>query len=190
MQQPGKCAMRGSCVQNRVCNCALGSDGCEAGGDMCPFPGVGAPCELPADDTAAPQNASVVAPSIEHVCPGVMTLADMVCCNDVQLATLKQQLDMAHGFLASCPACWANFQRFWCVFTCSPQQASFLHVTKSRVCNASLFPSPNSGTDGEPPQETAGCQGTRSDAYTLDTVQVSSQYVTPTMPYFTIYKKR
>jgi hypothetical protein len=57
------------------------------------------------------------------------------------------------------------------------------------VCNASLFPSPNSGTDGEPPQETAGCQGTRSDAYTLDTVQVPSPSLTPTMPYF-IYMKR
>jgi hypothetical protein len=163
--------MRGSCVQNRVCRCAPGSDGCAAGAGVCPFPGTGAPCELPLDGTAAPQPASALAPSIEHVCPGVMDIDDLVCCDDAQLATLKQQLDMAHGLLANCPACFANFRRFWCVFTCSPQQGSFVEVTNSRVCDASLFPGPNSGADGAPPQDAAGCDGTPSNTQNVSTVQ-------------------
>ena len=166
------CAMRGSCVRNRVCGCAPGSDGCEAGSDVCPFPGNGAPCELPADPLlSAPQPAATLAPSIEHVCPGVLRAEDLVCCNDEQLTALQQQLDMAEGLLGNCPACWTNFRRFWCVFTCSPQQASFVTVTKSRTCDSSLFPGPNSGPNGAPLPEAAGCAGTVSSAEGNATVQ-------------------
>jgi hypothetical protein len=161
------CALRGSCVPNRVCRCAPGGDGCEAGGDSCPFPGGSAPCELPADANA-PQNASVLAPSLERVCPGVLGVDDLVCCDDDQLAALQQQLDMAQGLLANCPACWANFRRFWCVFTCSPRQGSFVEVTASRVCDAALFPTPNSGPGDA---RAAGCQGTPSAARGVPTVQ-------------------
>ena len=31
--------------------------------------------------------------------------------------------------IASCPACRNNFRAFWCTFTCSPNQATFLNVT-------------------------------------------------------------
>jgi len=137
---------------------------------MCPFPGTGAPCVLSAGDNA-PQNASTLAPSIEAVCPGVLSLQDLVCCDNKQLVQLQQQLDMAHGLLANCPACWANFRRFWCVFTCSPEQGSFVQVTESRVCNSALFPGPNIGPDGGPPQGAAGCDGTSSNDETIATVQ-------------------
>jgi len=159
------CAMRGSCVPSRVCACAPGADGCEAGGAACPFPGSGAPCVLPADDNA-PLPASALAPSIERVCPGVLGADGLACCDEAQLAFLQQQLDMARGLLANCPACWANFQRFWCVFTCSPDQGSFVDVTKSRICDASLFPGQNSAHGAE-----AGCEGTNSSAQNIPTVQ-------------------
>lgn len=160
------CAMRGSCVPNRVCSCTPGTDGCEAGGERCPFPGSGAPCELNVDDNA-PLPASTLAPSIGRVCPGLLGADGLVCCDEAQLAVLEQQLDLARGLLANCPACWANFQRFWCAFTCSPDQGSFVDVTKSRTCDASLFPGPNSGKDARG----AGCEGTNSSDRNVSTVQ-------------------
>jgi hypothetical protein len=40
----GACAVRSTCVRNPVCQCSIGSSGCEPGGEACPFPGSGAPC--------------------------------------------------------------------------------------------------------------------------------------------------
>lgn len=34
--------------------------------------------------------------------------------------------------IASCPACRNNFRAFWCTFTCSPDQATFLNVTATQ----------------------------------------------------------
>ncbi|KAI1317366.1 hypothetical protein EDD11_008546 [Mortierella claussenii] len=31
--------------------------------------------------------------------------------------------------ISACPACWANFLNFFCTFTCSPDQSTFLNVT-------------------------------------------------------------
>lgn len=49
----------------------------------------------------------------------------------------------------------SNFRRFWCSFTCSPQQSSFVHVTSSAVCDPAAHPGPNKG-------QAAGCEGTFS----------------------------
>jgi hypothetical protein len=143
----GHCAIRGTCVSKAVCNCAVGTEGCEPGSDMCPFPADGAPCLVSGDDDGAkpvqphprasapasvaqlrrasrcvgPQAAQV-APGIEKVCPEVFNSSDLVCCAEDQLEFLEKQLAMAQGILASCPACWANFRRLWCTFTCSPSQ--------------------------------------------------------------------
>jgi len=33
--------------------------------------------------------------------------------------------------ISACPACWANFLNFFCTFTCSPDQSTFLNVTET-----------------------------------------------------------
>lgn len=38
------CAVRSTCVAQKVCPCNIGTPGCEPGGERCPFPGDGAPC--------------------------------------------------------------------------------------------------------------------------------------------------
>ena len=35
--------------------------------------------------------------------------------------------------ISACPACWANFLNFFCTFTCSPNQSTFLNVTATAM---------------------------------------------------------
>jgi len=50
----GLCAMRDTCVQHKVCDCAVETPGC-AGSARCPFPGDGVPCVVSADDSGPKQ---------------------------------------------------------------------------------------------------------------------------------------
>lgn len=54
------------------------------------------------------------------------------CCTTDQLETLRDNLGQAENLIASCPACRNNFRKFWCTFTCSPDQATFLNVTSTQ----------------------------------------------------------
>jgi Niemann-Pick C1 protein len=40
------------------------------------------------------------------------------------------QIQIASLFLVGCPACNHNFKQFFCLLTCSPDQATFTNVTK------------------------------------------------------------
>ena len=40
---------------------------------------------------------------------------------------------MASIFLVGCPACNHNFKQFFCLLTCSPNQATFANVTGEGV---------------------------------------------------------
>ncbi|KAI8145976.1 patched family-domain-containing protein [Fennellomyces sp. T-0311] len=51
------------------------------------------------------------------------------CCDESQIQKLVNQVQMAKPIVASCPACWSNFLQFWCAFTCSPNQSTFVNVT-------------------------------------------------------------
>ena len=55
-----------------------------------------------------------------------------VCCTKDQLEPLRDNLDQAENLIASCPACRNNFRDFFCSFTCSPNQATFLNVTATQ----------------------------------------------------------
>lgn len=55
------------------------------------------------------------------------------CCTTNQLETLRDNLGTAENIIASCPACRNNFRTFWCSFTCSPNQATFLNVTSTQT---------------------------------------------------------
>ncbi|CEG69122.1 hypothetical protein RMATCC62417_05252 [Rhizopus microsporus] len=52
-----------------------------------------------------------------------------VCCDESQLESLISQVKQAERIIASCPACWKNFLQFWCSFTCSPDQSTFVNIT-------------------------------------------------------------
>jgi Niemann-Pick C1 protein len=52
-----------------------------------------------------------------------------VCCTSGQVQDLADNLQIASSILSSCPACKKNFYDFFCSFTCSPNQSSFLNVT-------------------------------------------------------------
>jgi Niemann-Pick C1 protein len=49
-----------------------------------------------------------------------------VCCDENQLVDLVDQVKKAERIISACPACWSNFLQFFCSFTCSPDQSSFV----------------------------------------------------------------
>lgn len=56
-----------------------------------------------------------------------------MCCENEQLKTLQSNFKMVDGFIAACPACRNNFRSFFCSFTCSPKQATFLNITATQT---------------------------------------------------------
>ncbi|KAI7904640.1 patched family-domain-containing protein [Cokeromyces recurvatus] len=60
---------------------------------------------------------------------GTDYIAGPVCCDESQLNDLVNQVKRAETIISSCPACWSNFLQFWCSFTCSPDQSTFVNIT-------------------------------------------------------------
>ncbi|KAI0306903.1 multidrug efflux transporter AcrB transmembrane domain-containing protein [Multifurca ochricompacta] len=56
-----------------------------------------------------------------------------ICCNSDQLEVLRDNLNEAEPLITSCPACRNNFRAFFCHFTCSSDQASFINVTSTQI---------------------------------------------------------
>ena len=55
------------------------------------------------------------------------------CCTSDQVQVLRDNLAQAESIgISSCPACRNNFRSFYCSFTCSPDQATFLNVTSTQ----------------------------------------------------------
>ena len=54
-----------------------------------------------------------------------------VCCEEEQVDALKNNLHLAEGIIASCPACKENFFNLFCTFTCSPDQSLFVNITQT-----------------------------------------------------------
>ncbi|KAH8830662.1 patched family-domain-containing protein [Flagelloscypha sp. PMI_526] len=104
----GQCAMRGSCGPAVM-----------FGKDLpCPYDG-------PAIE---PDNRELLV----SVC-GPDFATGPTCCTSSQLETLNDNLQQAEAIISSCPACRNNFRKFFCSFTCSPTQASFLNITATRT---------------------------------------------------------
>ena len=59
-------------------------------------------------------------------------MGNHVCCTQDQVETLSAQLKQAAPLIASCPACYNNFRSFFCDFTCSPDQSTFLTVSSTQ----------------------------------------------------------
>ncbi|KAF5369963.1 hypothetical protein D9758_001274 [Tetrapyrgos nigripes] len=58
------------------------------------------------------------------------------CCTKSQVETLGENFKLVEGLIASCPACRNNFRSFFCAFTCSPNQSSFLNVTSTQTTDS------------------------------------------------------
>ncbi|KAI8993287.1 patched family-domain-containing protein [Pilobolus umbonatus] len=104
IHQPGYCSMRGNC-----------------GSGLIPLPCV-------ANEEAALPDTSQFRELLVDTC-GIEYRAGPVCCNSDQLDTLIDQVKKAENIIASCPACYHNFLQFWCSFTCSPDQSTFVNIT-------------------------------------------------------------
>ena len=52
-----------------------------------------------------------------------------LCCDTSQLVALRTNFQIASTLLRRCPACLANFHRYFCYQTCSPDQAEFMAIT-------------------------------------------------------------
>lgn len=64
---------------------------------------------------------------------GAEYMTGPACCNEDQLNNLVVQVKKAEAIIASCPACWKNFLQFWCSFTCSPDQSTFVNITATEI---------------------------------------------------------
>ncbi|KAF8305447.1 hypothetical protein DL93DRAFT_355458 [Clavulina sp. PMI_390] len=105
------CAMRATC----------GSVGW--GGPALPCPYDGPPIE---------PETSKFRDKLVDVC-GLDYSTGPVCCSSEQLDSLASNLNQAEALISSCPACRNNFRDFFCSFTCSPNQASFVNVTSTQI---------------------------------------------------------
>ena len=46
---------------------------------------------------------------------------------------MRDNLGLGENLISSCPACRNNFRKFWCSFTCSPNQADFVNITSTQT---------------------------------------------------------
>lgn len=81
-------------------------------------------CNPPDSRLFDPQNFNYTSP---FQCP---EFNDTVCCNNDQNTLLKNSFNLINFTFGSgangCDLCGANLMRFWCHFTCSPNQANFV----------------------------------------------------------------
>ncbi|TFK76143.1 multidrug efflux transporter AcrB transmembrane domain-containing protein [Pluteus cervinus] len=110
-QEPGHCAMRGTCGR-------LGMFGRDL---PCPFDG---PAQEPESNSARRLLVSVCGPEYAE---------GPVCCTADQVETLRENFNQVDGLVSTCPACRNNFRSFFCSFTCSPDQGSFVNITSTQV---------------------------------------------------------
>ncbi|GAA5831514.1 hypothetical protein JCM11251_004049 [Rhodosporidiobolus azoricus] len=111
VREDGRCAMRNSCGRKSA-----------FGGEI-PCPDNGEATEHDGDP--------IYLSTLAQVCGEDFTTK--TCCTQGQLETLSASLAQAEPLVASCPACRLNFRRFYCHFTCSPSQSTFLTITSTQI---------------------------------------------------------
>ncbi|TBU32872.1 multidrug efflux transporter AcrB transmembrane domain-containing protein [Dichomitus squalens] len=109
IRNEGRCAMRGSCGPKVIFGKPL----------PCPYDG-------------PPTEDDVDRDLLVNLC-GADFAQGPTCCTTDQLETLRDNLGLAENLISSCPACRNNFRKFWCSFTCSPDQASFINITSTQI---------------------------------------------------------
>ncbi|TCD70844.1 hypothetical protein EIP91_001535 [Steccherinum ochraceum] len=104
----GHCAMRGSCGKKSI----FGTD-------------LPCPNDEPATEDGIDRDLLVSMCGPEYA-------EGPTCCAKTQIENLRDNLGRAEMLISACPACRNNFRAFWCTFTCSPDQATFLNVTSTQ----------------------------------------------------------
>ena len=70
-------------------------------------------------------------PELQDLCPAFKP-GEEVCCTPIQLKALRQNFFTINQIFGTdgqgCDICAANLKRFWCYFTCSPVQDTFLKI--------------------------------------------------------------
>lgn len=109
-----------------------------------------------------PSNQRAVKPSDEakdllaQICGSDFPTNDGVCCSYDQLINLELNLKKAEPLISSCPACRKNFFDFFCKFTCSPDQSTFVEIVetteaidtkKEIVSELTIFTDPDYASD-------------------------------------------
>ncbi|KAG0318891.1 hypothetical protein BGZ99_005383 [Dissophora globulifera] len=108
IHQEGYCVMRDNCGSKRTFGKQL-------------------PCP---DNSPAVQPDSELRDLLVATC-GASYQDSKTCCSQNQLEDLVASTKQASPMISACPACWANFLNFFCTFTCSPDQSTFLNVTET-----------------------------------------------------------
>ncbi|KAA1102941.1 hypothetical protein PGT21_000572 [Puccinia graminis f. sp. tritici] len=89
--------------------------------------------ELPCpDDQPARKTTPDLQSALGRICGSQFTNLETACCTKDQLEDLSQSISQAEPLISSCPACRNNFREFYCHFTCSPDQATFLNITSTQ----------------------------------------------------------
>ncbi|KAF9923285.1 hypothetical protein FBU30_006646 [Linnemannia zychae] len=108
IHREGYCVMRDNCGSKRTF------------GKQLPCPDNGPAIEP--DNELRELLVSTCGPSFEH---------SKACCSQDQVEDLIASTKQAAPMISACPACWSNFLNFFCTFTCSPNQSTFLNVTET-----------------------------------------------------------
>ena len=56
---------------------------------------------------------------------------EYVCCSPAQIESLESNLKRVDAIISSCPACHKNFYDFFCQFSCSPNESTFVEIVKT-----------------------------------------------------------
>ncbi|KAF8826527.1 hypothetical protein HHX47_DHR5000282 [Lentinula edodes] len=110
---PQRCGMRDTCGSKSIFGKQL----------PCPYDGP------PKEPSTSTRNV------LRRVC-GPEFSSGPVCCTHDQLITLEDNFRIVDKIVSACPACKNNFHDFFCKFTCSPNQGSFLNVTSTQTTNS------------------------------------------------------
>ncbi|KAG5654479.1 hypothetical protein H0H81_001978 [Sphagnurus paluster] len=105
----GRCAMRDSCGKKGFFGKSL----------PCPYDGP----PVDPDDKARSLLVQVCGPEFAE---------GPACCTTDQVEALRDNFNQVEGLISACPACRNNFRSFFCTFTCSPDQGSFVNVTATQ----------------------------------------------------------
>lgn len=87
--------------------------------------GASIPC---ASNIQAPQPLRKSKELLSRICGADFDTENGVCCSEEQLVALESNLKKADPLISSCPACRRNFYDFFCKFTCSSNQATFVDI--------------------------------------------------------------
>ncbi|KAF5393839.1 hypothetical protein D9757_000230 [Collybiopsis confluens] len=92
--------------------------------------------QLPCPDDGPPKQPDSSTRAILRDICGPEFESGPVCCTQGQVETLEDNFRIVDRIVSACPACKNNFHDFFCQFTCSPNQGSFLNVTSTQTTNS------------------------------------------------------